>query len=405
MNINNEKGYTLVTVLLVVLLLTILGGAYILAMNYEVRQSFSHDHRVKAYYYARTGAEAASKYLIMNRNSYFDFVEGEITFDEQTITISGDLENGLESDNPTKNDIEVKINFKPDQNNKRVEIESTGNYQKARETTTVVFRALDIFDKAVYSYTDIDATLESNWAEFKIDGSVETAGVVFGKENISGDSDEGVYRDYEEPNFPEGYEYWDTGGNFQTNPNQDNTIGSNEIQESYYQEIRANQELTIQVKPKSGENENDGIKRLVVDRLYSAGMTPINAVCLCPPAEDDDEPCLCDGVVHLYVTEHAEINTPDGGNEIPILIFLKEGATLKLAGNSAFKGFIYGPSATVEMRSNYTNIEGAMIVGELKKNEEAYDFHGAITYKRYPELMESFDFRDLFNYLVLRYWK
>jgi len=73
LSIKNEQGYTLISVLLVVLLLTILGGAYFFAMNFEVHQSFRHDDRIQAYYFARSGAEAG--FFWLENEGYLDGIQ------------------------------------------------------------------------------------------------------------------------------------------------------------------------------------------------------------------------------------------------------------------------------------------------------------------------------------------
>lgn len=66
MRLQNDQGYILVTVLLLVLILAVLGAAFVVATNFEGQSSFLHSDKIQAYYLARSGAETAFQYVIDN---------------------------------------------------------------------------------------------------------------------------------------------------------------------------------------------------------------------------------------------------------------------------------------------------------------------------------------------------
>jgi len=101
----NNNGYTLITVLLLILLLTILGGAYIFVMNFEVSQSYQHDSRVQAYYYARSGAEVGYHWLKQE-----GYLEGNKVLEETVF--QGCLNEGFELVEEPCGNTTIKINLK-----------------------------------------------------------------------------------------------------------------------------------------------------------------------------------------------------------------------------------------------------------------------------------------------------
>lgn len=136
MNIKDERGYTLVTVLLVVLLLTILGGAYIFAMNYEVRQSAQHDYRVQSYYLARSGAEIGYQRIGEGINAWLDPDKNHEDYFADFYANKDSGFTGLQDSSETE-EISVDINIVPDdavslEQIKNIQIFSSAIYKGAQ---------------------------------------------------------------------------------------------------------------------------------------------------------------------------------------------------------------------------------------------------------------------------------
>lgn len=426
MNFNNENGYTLVTVLLVVLLLTILGGAYILSMNFEVRESYRHDHRVQTYYLARSGVEAASDWLINNQNEFLKVVEGEIVSKEntETILISGNFEK-LKMNNSGGNpdDISVKIDFLNEEgtpiNNEsekvgEIQIQGKGFFRGQEETVTLTLNPVGPFDNAVYSNAPIDATKR----EPTIIGDVQSSGSIEGDEdNITGEIKPNAPLDYELPDFP------------QCLPDEGNLQVSGDIEilgNASFDRIRitGGKTLTVRIneEDEDGEliggtsclcgNENDCsdhfddpyVNQIMVNEL--TGLGTLDTICSCDISNDFCEECA----LILYITGDSELQTPSGGNQVPIFVFLADNVTLTLRAGSKFNGYIYGPTATVAMASvgpdqEEPDIYGAIIVDELQRNSEQADFDGLIMFAKHDNLLRKIDLSTLYNKLQRGIWK
>lgn len=422
MKIRKEDGYTLVTVLLVILLLTILGGAYILAMNFEVRQSFSHDNRIQAYYMGRSGVEAASQWLIKNQNdilridsegnlNYTDTFLGK--FDENnsyTLEFSGNF-SGIKENNSSK-EIDGKISFL--KNGSQVEgitIEALGNFRGAKQTVKLDMNLADgFFDKAVYSYSDIYAD-QSPMETVRIYGGAESAGnIVYNPGQIAppegtdpADEEEYIipysYREFPEPIFPSPTV---TQDDIVVMPNNERTITPDAAWFYTKLDIRSNADFYV---------EATEVTEIVVDEIVGEGTFHTKCIeedCPCQPDPDDPEdqgdPTLCNSMVYLYVNDFAEIKTPGGGNTVPIMVFLKEGAEFNIQAGSEFNGFVYGPGATVYLQSNVT-FNGAMIVGDLRRTEEQSSFIGVVDNTKYNLKLDPDYFSQIVQKVFRGIWK
>ncbi len=107
---NSESGFALVTVLMVFSILVVLGMSYVTMTINEIKQSESHNNKVQAYYYARSGAEKTLASL--SQLNYDDEIAGNIDLnadDEANLYLDNDY-NFCGSDSPGKIiDINVKI--------------------------------------------------------------------------------------------------------------------------------------------------------------------------------------------------------------------------------------------------------------------------------------------------------
>lgn len=402
MKVNNEKGYTLVTVLLVVLLLTILGGAYILAMNFEVRESYRHDNRVQAYYLARSGAETASDWLIENQNNFLKVDNGKVVVKESSNGEPFELENlnahfsSQERNIPL---VTVDIDFREVTSKEEIIIKSIGNYGGAEETVILVMKPVGPFDNAVYTNSPIDATKRKP----TIKGDVQSGGEIEGTdENIDGTIKPNSPLEYDLPEFPNDLP---PKLNLQVS-NDEDLFGNGE-----YNQIKITAGKTLTINTGSDDSletgnysEDSSVTEIMVETL--TGLGTLDTICQCENADDFCDDCA----VILYITGDSELQTPSGGNQVPIFVYLADGVTLTLRAGSKFNGYIYGPGATIAMASvgpdqEEPDIFGAIIVNELQRNSNQADFDGLIEFGEHPNLLKKVDLSLHYNKLTRGLWK
>lgn len=126
----NNQGYVLVSILLVVVLLTILGGAYAVTTLFEIRSSTAYGHRMQAYYYAKSGLELGYKYLLAldDEDRISNFLEAE----GPKIFIFGSIGGSItisDNDNSTGDEETFAVIEVLDQNDeKQVSINAVGRH-------------------------------------------------------------------------------------------------------------------------------------------------------------------------------------------------------------------------------------------------------------------------------------
>ncbi len=373
MNLSNEKGYTLVSVLLVVMLLVILGGTYMVVSSTEIRQSIIHSDRVQAYYFARSGAEVGSEWIRGNFRT-------ELTTVGAQKAINGDLSSLNLSDNSSSTS---KISVLMERVNEDfVRIASTGRYNGREQTTTLFMRRLpmdELFEQAVYSTEDFDA----DKAQVEIIGDVVSKGQIYGEENIDGDIFPFSEVEYYAMDFPEGI----------TEPGTAIDVGAqnspyfidkefieqyeyaNENGKSfsalYFSDIEVRPNRTLYI---DAGCEGD-ITEIIVDYIYIQGsLELINEGCEC------DEECL-GGTVYLYIRGGQQVRTPSSEVGTLIIVLAPEAELTIQTPGSAFNGYVYGPESTVNLQADAL-IKGAVIVGEISQQSQVY----GIEFTRYPHL-------------------
>lgn len=375
---NNEKGYTLVSVLLVILLLVILGGAYMVIMSAEARQSIIHSDRVQAYYYARSGAEAASNWLIANHSSFFE--------QDTNRKFYGDLVEGLSADNPGDPEIEVTIN-KPNGNN--VLIHSTGNFRGRDQSVSLMMRKLDFFDRAIFTYADLDV----NHVLIYIEGDVESKGQIFAQLdedgnilNIDGEVIEYSDREYEPPVMKENLP---SGGVLNVG-NHKVTLGIRD------DDISANNDGTY-IPPEDVDPDN--IEE--IEKHFSKIQVAVHGMLYIDSGNKGDETYIIvdeievkgelrikgEGTVFLYIVDGGQLITP--GNESgDFIVLLGDEANLDIrTPGTSFHGVVYGPTATISMGANpgggqetpdwVSSVVGAIIVNEITDDSKVWSLQYA----------------------------
>ncbi|MFW6025243.1 MAG: hypothetical protein ACOCRX_02765 [Candidatus Woesearchaeota archaeon] len=106
---NNEEGYVLVTALIVILVIMILGFAYVNMALSQTQQAERHNDQKQAYYYARSGSEKA---LVRLANGLEDAKNNDNNLDMNYFdSFSWNLKNENTNDIHKNDEINVNINL------------------------------------------------------------------------------------------------------------------------------------------------------------------------------------------------------------------------------------------------------------------------------------------------------
>jgi len=344
MNIKDERGYTLVTVLLVILLLTILGGAYIFAMNFEVRSSYIHSDSKQAYYYARSGAEAGSDWVIANYKN-----------EKENIEVGKELNTSFD-----KGNIEVAINFQDYGDEELIRINSTGIFRNREQNVTLYMKRSGlegIFDKAVFSNSNLDL----DKAQAAIYGDVETKGVVYAPENVfpaKGSEEEPEIIENSEATFlsADFPGLKDPGTSIKVTGNNTEKIES----DGYYTVIETGPNATLEI-----HTETDKLRIIEVGYIDAKGTIEI----------------VGGGFVYMFVHDGMEMRTPSEGSSEFVLILADDSYLTVQTPGQGFFGYVYGPGATANIQAHGT-ITGGIIINEISHQSQVYDIY----WKEYPQL-------------------
>jgi len=379
MKFNNEKGYTLFSVLLVVLLLTIIGGAYLIVMTSEARQSVWHSDRTQAYYLARSGAEAGFKWVLNNQREY---VKGD---GDPEVFLKGDFEQGLRletSANPQE-PINVVIEYDASfgsLSEGSFRIISTGQYRKTEQRVILNLESRTdddlnlLFDKALFSVEDISGGFS---VHASIIGDVETNNKFLAGYNVTGDIVEDSTRIYNSADFKKVEEDLEgkDGNDLIISGGGPNTPPYVISEEAHYSNLTVESWNILEIHT-GGDN-----LRFLIDTFRVAGNARVDVV--------------GGGTVYLFIRESGTIETPNTGVG-DLIIILDDGVHLdiKTPGGSKFSGYVYGPNASVTL-DGIVEVEGALIVNEI------FGETGSIEYKEF-----DFDIEFLKDYLsvIIDYW-
>ncbi|MEW5785519.1 MAG: hypothetical protein AB1767_10680 [Bacillota bacterium] len=170
MNIRDEKGSILVTVLIVMAVLALLSTVFIFAATTEGKQSALHDDKIQAYYYARSGVEAALEWL--------DPDHYQLT---EKVYLYGDLNGFLVYTAAQSGTDPIKVEIEPKSGGAEIEIAAEGTYGAATERVNLTL-ALQVeqagatmppFDMALFSMIEGGSSSET---AIKLEGSSRIIG-------------------------------------------------------------------------------------------------------------------------------------------------------------------------------------------------------------------------------------
>ena len=332
----NNKGSALILVILIMMVLTILGTSFLFISVSENKFVQMQERKMKAYYVARSGADALAQYIILNPLRTEELVN-------MTDVASSDFATG---------DIEDIGSFEIDvvdqsNNNTIIKLASEGNVMGTVQAANVYLYMMTsslVFDKAIYTNSDLDIS------NMKVTGDISSKGKITYKAGDSNNSYHGIAypfttRILPEPVFP--------------NPTlvsnvpikiEDGELSINDS--STYDEITVTKNGTMSI------NAYNKVVKVVIDKLTIDESLSINT--------PDN------GRVELYINELITITNKgvinNSGYSSNLFIYLKKDSLLDMQAGKVLNGYIYGPYATVYVQSEWSVINGAVISNIVLKN-------------------------------------
>lgn len=101
------------------------------------------------------------------------------------------------------------------------------------------------------------------------------------------------------------------------------------------------------------------------------------------------------GVVQLYIRNSGSIDNPvnvnsDGTTKDPaqLFIYVCDGKTLSLQSGCQLSAYIAAPNATIELQSDHTTVNGAMVGNIIQRNDSGNGPHGEFHYVPLPESVD-----------------
>ncbi|MDF2546494.1 MAG: hypothetical protein K0R93_1392 [Anaerosolibacter sp.] len=340
----NKKGSSLVLIIIVMAVLSILGAALLQVSLAENNFAIHEEKRLKAYYIARAGAEAASTWI-----------------EDPTHTLS--TIDTLISSNTTNVDKwttfadgRFKISFSGDKY--KPTIHSVGEYSGVEQKVNLALEKNYFFDSTV----TVTNSLHIDQPNCEVTGSVSrtpTASITGYTSNISVQPPKITNRTFPEPSDPVLLEAdptlsWpplgfniNSGDGYADRKFDAVNLGS----DTYY--INLSGDMKIQFNSLSGNNAN----------IYVTG----------------------NGTLSLYTNSiYFKGNLFTGPNAKTILNIFNSGTLDFQTGNSEFQGFIYGPGADMTIKANMDSV-GAIVAKNLTLESGGDVAASAAVGNLYPE--------------------
>lgn len=180
--LNQEGGYVFLAVLVVILLLSLLGGAYVLATNFELRQSQRHSDSKQAYYHARSGVEITVNALMKNADTFFNETNEPFYFKGDLDSLNEVSFGFGEFDNYSDEDFVSVVEW----DGEKGTIRSTGYYNREQY---IVRRSFQVADGDI----DIRIPLSSSADARSADDGLEWINVNNGRLNIPNNTEDSTH--------------------------------------------------------------------------------------------------------------------------------------------------------------------------------------------------------------------
>lgn len=325
-----SKGAGLLLVVIIFSVLAILSAA-LLGMSVANAKNIAYQNKSKqAYYIARSGADAVGTYIINNPTEDTSLIS-QMSDDNTTFFENGTFNVSIKSNGANQ-----------------ISITGTGMVGGVTKTTTQVLRRMtlgELIDKAIYTDAPLDI------GNMKVEGDIQSAGTIDYRTKGNNKYDDTKYKAL--PNTPK---YIDTllpSAMPPMYPGSDLTVTSDlSINSSYrFNSIEIGQNKTLEIVADNKEIN------IVVDNLVAKGNIKITA--------------SGSGKVNLFVNNLMEVQTKGYiNNKHPknLYIYMQENSTFRMRANITTNAYIIAPDAYVEIQSEKSTVNGAIIAKELTKN-------------------------------------
>jgi Tfp pilus assembly protein PilX len=340
--IKSDGGAALGITIMILLVLSILGISFISIGYAESRNVIYQDKSMQAFYLARSGADAVSSWIVKNPGQ-------AASLDGKVADSQGQFPNGK---------VEMQVNH--DALNKAIIVNAEGKVANAEKNVKVKLKqqsANTMVDKAIYCTSNLDIS------GMKVMGDVQSAGDIQISTNGS-NKFEGKYtahspRYYALAPFPILTPH---SPSIIDVKNTNYTISGTGY---YFQSITV-KNGTITFRP------TGSVMKIVADDITIDSDLNI------------DESV---GRVELYinnsltVTNKGVINNTEPHN---LIIYLKDGSNFYMQANKTLNAYVIGPEATMQIQSNHSTTNGALITNILQKNATGNGPNGAVNYVPLP---------------------
>lgn len=354
---DNKKGMALMWVVFVMVVISVIVASLLALSLGDTRNAAHQEQKLQAQYIARAGANATAKYVLDNPQEF-----NPNTFTSKNIP-STNLGEG--SFNAT-----VTRPFKGG-----IVVTSIGEVAGFSETVSLSLSrgSYNSLFKGIRQTGAAPLDLQAMPISYESGSSVEIEANVTSLSQItltgSNMSDPNISRSVNneslsEPVLPSGYASYP----YKANQSGEHTIIGNARFGTL--SIGNKQRLTFNTEGQAEMN-------VVVDSLQIKG-----------PSEEGGIHISGAGVVHLFIRGDSSIDTPvsvNTGNASQLFIYVFSGAKLELQANCNLKGYIYAPNAIVQIQSNQTRVEGAIIGNILQKNGAGNGAHGNFHFVPLPD--------------------
>lgn len=384
--LKNDNGIVMPLVLLVMVVMVLLGTALWQYSNSELRQANYNEHKTRAYYIARSGAEALARHIKNDPAELSRILGNEEESISEILNMNSELHGKI-------GEVEVSLKKLEDDN---YEIVSVGYSNGVQQTVTIVLESLPFLgDAAVITTGPGNLDFSSGMT---VEGSIISGGTV----NLNG-----VVFDDNQYSMTENYTFPDDYFNRVEVPNvedgqiyiEESTIRLNQQPNNTYKVMAGNYlKVTDQLRSNSDNNKlvinttETMPTTLVINRLtMNGGEIIVNG-------SGEVNIYLLSEDKHDHSVQTKNVAMPDGAI---LNWFLTEGSNLEIYAGAPFQGLIYGPyDASVEMQSG-AKFTGAMIVEELRGGGASSigNSNSEVSFKRG---FESEDIKPVTNIL---YWK
>lgn len=330
----SNKGSTLAIILIVFAVLSILGITIMSLALASTKHASYQENKIQSYYVARSGADATAEYILRNVTS----ISG---MNSLISTIGpGNLGTG------TFEGFSFVIDLTGDANSEIV-IKSTGIANNISSNATLTLNKIKPFENVIHTNDDLNVVpLTAIAGNLSSNGTVTYSSGY--EENYTVTHNAGII--WDEPEFP--------------------TIFLNAPEEQIPLEVRASDNFTLV------DNETEYTKNtaeyyfpsIAVDNSRILTFETNDILKIVTRSLNIGSTGKIDvqgtGTVFIFVIDEANIATgmADFYNDPnQLILYMQQGSSLTMDSNGGFKGFIYGPNASLIIGNPNTQITGAMI--------------------------------------------